>query len=216
MWKNQLNKKRTIITPEDVSEVVSTMTGIPLNRLSNQEGKRLMDIEKDIKKEVIGQSDAVVKIAQSLRRNRVGIRNPKKPIGTFIFLGPTGTGKTHLAKKLAEYMFGNEDALIRIDMSEYQEKHAVSRMLGSPPGYVGHEGGGQLTEKVRRKPYSLLLFDEIEKANKDVYNVLLQLLDDGQLTDGMGRKVNFKNCMVIMTSNVGARKTSRIWYRCWF
>ena len=141
MWKNQLNKKRTIITPEDVSEVVSCMTGIPLNRLSNQEGKRLMDIEKDIKKEVIGQYDAVVKIAQSLRRNRVGIRNPKKPIGTFIFLGPTGTGKTHLAKKLAEYMFGNEDALIRIDMSEYQEKHAVSRMLGSPPGYVGHEGG---------------------------------------------------------------------------
>tara|TARA_R110002110_G_scaffold49144_2_gene145709 strand:- start:1586 stop:4048 length:2463 start_codon:yes stop_codon:yes gene_type:complete len=206
VWKNQLNKKRTTINPEDVSAVVSHMTGIPLNRLSGEEGKRLMDMEKEMKSHIIGQGDAVTKIAQSLRRNRVGIRNPKKPIGTFMFLGPTGTGKTHLAKKLAEYMFGEEDALIRIDMSEYQEKHAVSRMIGSPPGYVGHEEGGQLTEKVRRKPYSILLFDEIEKANKDVYNILLQLLDDGQLTDSLGRKVNFKNCVVIMTSNVGARK----------
>ena len=206
VWKNQLNKKRTTINPEDVSAVVSHMTGIPLNRLSGEEGKRLMDMEKEMKSHIIGQGDAVTKIAQSLRRNRVGIRNPKKPIGTFMFLGPTGVGKTHVAKKLAEYMFGEEDALIRIDMSEYQEKHAVSRMIGSPPGYVGHEEGGQLTEKVRRKPYSILLFDEIEKANKDVYNILLQLLDDGQLTDSLGRKVNFKNCVVIMTSNVGARK----------
>jgi len=206
IWKTQLNKKRTLITPDDVSEVVSIMTGIPLKRLSSDEGKRLLGMEKEMKGTVIGQDDAVGKIAKSLRRNRVGIRNPKKPIGTFMFLGPTGTGKTHLAKKLAEYMFGNEDALIRIDMSEYQERHAVSRMIGAPPGYVGHEEGGQLTEKVRRKPYSIILFDEIEKANKDVYNILLQLLDEGQLTDSIGRKVNFKNCMVIMTSNVGVKK----------
>ena len=206
IWKTQLNKKRTLITAEDVSEVVSLMTGIPLKRLSSDEGKRLLGMEKEMKGSVIGQDEAVMKIAKSLRRNRVGIRNPKKPIGTFMFLGPTGTGKTHLAKKLAEYMFGNEDALIRIDMSEYQERHAVSRLIGAPPGYVGHEEGGQLTEKIRRKPYSIILFDEIEKANKDVYNILLQLLDDGQLTDSIGRRVNFKNCMVIMTSNIGIKK----------
>jgi len=206
IWKQSLNKKRTVIGPEDVSEVVSIMTGIPLNRLTANEGKRLLEMENEMRGSVIGQDDAIVKIAQSLRRNRVGIRNPKKPIGTFIFLGPTGTGKTYLAKKLAHYMFGDEDSLIRIDMSEYQEKHTISRLIGAPPGYVGHGEGGQLTEKVRRKPYSILLFDEIEKANTDVYNVLLQLLDDGQLTDSLGRKVNFKNCMVIMTSNVGAKK----------
>jgi len=206
VWKDKLNKKRTIITPEDISDVVSIMTGIPLSRLSEDEGKRLLNMESDMKGSVIGQDSAIVKISQSLRRNRVGIRNPKKPIGTFMFLGPTGTGKTHLAKKLAEYMFGNDESLIRIDMSEYQEKHTVSRLIGAPPGYVGHDEGGQLTEKVRRKPYSILLFDEIEKANRDVYNVLLQLLDDGQLTDSLGRKVNFKNCLVIMTSNVGAKK----------
>jgi ATP-dependent Clp protease ATP-binding subunit ClpC len=206
VWQSELNHKRTVITPEDVMAVVAHMTGIPLNRLSEKEGSRLMKMEKDMGDKVIGQFHAVEKIAKSLRRNRVGIRNPKKPIGSFIFLGPTGVGKTHLAKNLAKYMFGDEEALIRIDMSEYMEKFAVSRLIGAPPGYVGHEEGGQLTEKVRRKPYSIVLFDEIEKAHKDVYNVLLQLLDDGQLTDSLGRKVNFKNCMVIMTSNVGVKK----------
>ena len=206
IWLSELNHRRIEITPDDVTAVVAHMTGIPLNRISEKEGVRLMKMEKDIGNKVIGQKDAVIKIAKSLRRNKVGIRNPKKPIGSFMFLGPTGVGKTHLAKNLADYMFGDEDSLIRVDMSEYMEKHAVSRLIGAPPGYVGHEEGGQLTEKVRRKPYSIILFDEIEKAHSDVYNVLLQLLDDGQLTDSLGRKVNFKNCMVIMTSNVGIKK----------
>jgi len=205
-WLNNLNSKREEIKPEDVVEVVSVMTGIPLNRLSEDEGKRMINMETELEGSVIGQSEALEKIAKSLRRNRVGIRNPKKPIGSFMFLGPTGSGKTHIAKKLAEYMFGDEESLIRLDMSEFQEKHSISRLIGSPPGYVGHEEGGQLTEKVRRKPYSIVLFDEIEKANKEIYNTLLQLLDDGQLTDSSGRKVNFKNCMVIMTSNVGVKK----------
>ena len=170
--------------------------------------KLMLDMEKEMEKSIIGQEMALEKIAKSLRRNRVGIRNPKKPIGSFMFLGPTGVGKTHIAKKLAEFMFGDEDSLIRLDMSEFQEKHSISRLIGSPPGYVGHEDGGQLTEKVRRKPYSIVLFDEIEKANKEIYNTLLQMLDDGQLTDSAGRKVNFKNCMVIMTSNVGVKKLS--------
>ena len=206
LWQSQLNHKRNKITADDVMAIVAHMTGIPLNRISEKEGNRLMKMEKDMGGKVIGQKEAVIKIAKSLRRNRVGIRNPKKPIGTFMFLGPTGVGKTHLANNLANYMFGNEDSLIRIDMSEYMEKFAVSRLIGAPPGYVGHEEGGQLTEKVRRKPYSIILFDEIEKAHPDVYNVLLQLLDDGQLTDSLGRKVNFKNCMVIMTSNIGVKK----------
>jgi len=206
IWLSELNHRRIEITPDDVTAVVAHMTGIPLNRISEKEGIRLMKMEKDIGDKVIGQKDAVIKIAKSLRRNKVGIRNPKKPIGSFMFLGPTGVGKTHLAKNLADYMFGDEDSLIRVDMSEYMEKHAVSRLIGAPPGYVGHEEGGQLTEKVRRKPYSIILFDEVEKAHSDVYNVLLQLLDDGQLTDSLGRKVNFKNCMVIMTSNVGIKK----------
>ena len=184
------------------------MTGIPLKRLSGDQGRKMLEMESEMMKQIIGQDDALEKIAKSLRRNRVGIRNPKKPIGSFMFLGPTGVGKTHIAKKLAEYMFGDEDSLIRLDMSEFQEKHSISRLIGSPPGYVGHEEGGQLTEKVRRRPYSIVLFDEIEKANKEIYNTLLQLLDDGQLTDSSGRKVNFKNCMVIMTSNVGVKKLS--------
>ena len=168
------------------------MTGIPLKRISGDQGKRMLDMEKEMEKSIIGQEMALEKIAKSLRRNRVGIRNPKKPIGSFMFLGPTGVGKTHIAKKLAEFMFGDEDSLVRLDMSEFQEKHSISRLIGSPPGYVGHEEGGQLTEKVRRKPYSIVLFDEIEKANKEIYNTLLQMLDDGQLTDSAGRKVNFK------------------------
>lgn len=205
-WLESLNIEKTEITPEDVNEVVASMTGIPLKRISGDQGKRMLEMESEMKKSIIGQEMALEKIAKSLRRNRVGIRNPKKPIGSFMFLGPTGVGKTHIAKKLAEYMFGDEDSLIRLDMSEFQEKHSISRLIGSPPGYVGHEDGGQLTEKVRRKPYSIVLFDEIEKAHREIYNTLLQMLDDGQLTDSAGRRVNFKNCMVIMTSNVGVKK----------
>ena len=205
-WIESLNVEKTEITPEDVNEVVASMTGIPLKRISGDQGKRMLEMESEMKKSIIGQEMALEKIAKSLRRNRVGIRNPKKPIGSFMFLGPTGVGKTHIAKKLAEYMFGDEDSLIRLDMSEFQEKHSISRLIGSPPGYVGHEDGGQLTEKVRRKPYSIVLFDEIEKAHREIYNSLLQMLDDGQLTDSAGRRVNFKNCMVIMTSNVGVKK----------
>jgi len=205
-WLDSLNIEKTEITPEDVNEVVASMTGIPLKRISGDQGKRMLEMESEMKKSIIGQEMALDKIAKSLRRNRVGIRNPKKPIGSFMFLGPTGVGKTHIAKKLAEYMFGDEDSLIRLDMSEFQEKHSISRLIGSPPGYVGHEDGGQLTEKVRRKPYSIVLFDEIEKAHREIYNTLLQMLDDGQLTDSAGRRVNFKNCMVIMTSNVGVKK----------
>jgi ATP-dependent Clp protease ATP-binding subunit ClpC len=205
-WVDSLSKDKKIITPEDVNEVVASMTGIPLKRISGDQGKRMLEMEKEMGKQVIGQEVALEKIAKSLRRNRVGIRNPKKPVGTFMFIGNSGVGKTHIAKKLAEHMFGDEDSLIRLDMSEFQEKHSISRLIGSPPGYVGHEDGGQLTEKVRRKPYSIVLFDEIEKAHKEIYNILLQLLDDGHLTDSSGRKVNFKNCMVIMTSNVGVKK----------
>ena len=205
-WLESLTIEKTEITPEDVNEVVASMTGIPLKRISGDQGKRMLEMESEMKKSIIGQEMALEKIAKSLRRNRVGIRNPKKPIGSFMFLGPTGVGKTHIAKKLAEYMFGDEDSLIRLDMSEFQEKHSISRLIGSPPGYVGHEDGGQLTEKVRRKPYSIVLFDEIEKAHREIYNSLLQMLDDGQLTDSAGRRVNFKNCMVIMTSNVGVKK----------
>jgi ATP-dependent Clp protease ATP-binding subunit ClpC len=207
-WLENLSKDKTLVTPEDVNVVVASMTGIPLKRISGDQGKRMLDMEKDMGKSIIGQKMAIEKISKSLRRNRVGIRNPKKPIGSFMFLGPTGVGKTHIAKKLAEFMFGDEDSLIRMDMSEFQEKHSISRLIGSPPGYVGHDEGGQLTEKVRRKPYSIVLFDEIEKANKEIYNTLLQMLDDGQLTDSAGRKVNFKNCMIIMTSNVGVKKLS--------
>lgn len=199
-----INKKE--ITLDLVYEVVSNMTKIPVTKLNSDETKTLSEMETNLSNKVIGQSEAVSKIVKSIRRNRVGIKDPNKPIGSFIFLGSTGVGKTYLAKQLAKQMFGSEDNMIRVDMSEYQEKHTISRLIGAPPGYVGYDEGGQLTEQVKNKPYSVILFDEIEKANKDIFSTLLQVLDDGHLTDGMGRKINFKNCVIIMTSNVGAKK----------
>jgi ATP-dependent Clp protease ATP-binding subunit ClpC len=184
------------------------MTGIPVSKISSQENKRLMNLDKSLTGKVIGQDDAVLKVVKAIKRNRLGIRNTNKPIGSFIFLGGSGTGKTLLTKMLAKEVFGDSDALIRVDMSEYMEKHSISKLVGSPPGYVGFEQGGQLTEKVRRKPYSVILFDEIEKAHEDVFNILLQVLDEGHLTDGLGRKINFKNCLIILTSNVGAKELS--------
>jgi ATP-dependent Clp protease ATP-binding subunit ClpC len=207
-WLNSLDKKITTVDVNLIAETVSMMTGIPLTKISSQENKKLMLMDKELMGKVIGQDDAVSKVVKAIKRNRLGIRNRNKPIGSFIFLGPTGVGKTHLTKLLADEVFGDSDALIRVDMSEYMEKHSVSKLIGSPPGYVGYEQGGQLTEKVRRKPYSVILFDEIEKAHDDVFNILLQLLDEGQLTDSFGRKINFKNCLVILTSNVGAKELS--------
>ena len=191
---------------ELVYEVVSNMTKIPISKLNANETMLLSQLESSLSDKVIGQSEAVMKIAKSIRRNRLGIKDPNKPIGSFIFLGSTGVGKTYLAKQLAKQMFGSEENMIRVDMSEYQEKHSISRLIGAPPGYVGYDEGGQLTEQVKNKPYSVILFDEIEKANKDIFSTLLQVLDDGHLTDGMGRKINFKNCVIIMTSNVGVKK----------
>jgi ATP-dependent Clp protease ATP-binding subunit ClpC len=182
------------------------MTGIPVKRMVQAETDKLRRMADDLKGAVVGQENAISKVVKAIQRNRVGLKDPKKPIGTFIFLGPTGVGKTELARSLAKHMFDSEDALIRIDMSEYMEKFTVSRLIGAPPGYVGYEEGGQLTERVRRKPYCVILLDEIEKAHPDIYNILLQVLDDGQLTDGMGRKVDFKNTLIIMTSNIGARQ----------
>ena len=205
-WDEESKTRRYPVTDEEIAEVVSMMTGIPVNRVAQSEGKRLVSMEKDMQKVIIGQEDAIKKVSKAILRNRVGLKDPKKPIGTFIFLGPTGVGKTELAKALAKYMFDSDDALIRIDMTEYMEKFSVSRLIGAPPGYVGYEEGGQLTEKVRRKPYSVILLDEIEKAHPDVYNILLQVLDDGVLTDGLGRKVDFKNTLIIMTSNIGVRQ----------
>lgn len=205
-WEAKADLERPTVTEETVAEVIAMMTGVPTQRISTNEGTRLMKMADELQGKVIGQDDAIVKIAKAIRRNRAGLKDPNKPIGTFIFLGPTGVGKTYLAKVLAEYLFDSQDAIIRIDMSEYMEKHTVSRLIGAPPGYVGYEEGGQLTEKVRRKPYSIVLLDEIEKAHHDVYNVLLQVLDEGQLTDGMGRKVDFKNTILIMTSNIGTRE----------
>ena len=205
-FEESLNSQRKEINIELVYDVVSNMTKIPISKLNADETKSLSEMEGNLNDKVIGQEEAVSKIAKSIRRNRLGIKDPNKPIGSFIFLGSTGIGKTHLAKQLAKQIFGTEDALIRIDMSEYQEKHNISRLIGSPPGYVGHEEGGQLTEQVKNKPYSVILFDEVEKANKDIFSTLLQVLDDGHLTDSLGRKINFKNCIIIMTSNIGVRK----------
>jgi ATP-dependent Clp protease ATP-binding subunit ClpC len=205
-FEEELLSSKREVTEELVYEVVSNMTKIPITKLNSDETKLLSELEKNLSGKVIGQSEAVSKIAKSIRRNRLGIKDPNKPIGSFIFLGSTGIGKTLLAKQLAKEIFGSEENLIRIDMSEYQEKHTISRLIGAPPGYVGYDEGGQLTEQVKNKPYSVILFDEIEKANKDIFSSLLQVLDDGHLTDSMGRKINFKNCVIIMTSNIGARK----------
>jgi ATP-dependent Clp protease ATP-binding subunit ClpC len=205
-WEEESKHKKYPIGEEEIAEVVSMMTGIPVKRMVQAETEKLRRMADDMKNMVVGQEEAIAKVVKAIQRNRVGLKDPKKPIGTFIFLGPTGVGKTELARALARYMFDSEDSLIRIDMSEYMEKFTVSRLIGAPPGYVGYEEGGQLTEKVRRKPYCVILLDEIEKAHPDIYNILLQVLDDGQLTDGLGRKVDFKNSMIIMTSNIGVRQ----------
>ncbi|HMQ50167.1 MAG TPA: ATP-dependent Clp protease ATP-binding subunit [Saprospiraceae bacterium] len=205
-WEEESKTKRYPVREDDIAEVVSMMTGIPVKRVAQSESKKLVAMDKDLQNVIIGQDEAILKITKAIQRNRVGLKDPSKPIGSFIFLGPTGVGKTELAKALARYLFDSDDALIRIDMSEYMEKFTISRLIGAPPGYVGYEEGGQLTEKVRRKPYSVILLDEIEKAHPDVYNILLQVLDDGQLTDGLGRRVDFKNTLVIMTSNIGVRQ----------
>ena len=205
-WESNNKINREVVTKENVAEVVAMMTGVPVQRIAQDESDRLLNMETELQGTVIGQDDAIKKIGRAIRRNRAGLKDPNRPIGSFIFLGPTGVGKTYLAKVLAKYMFDSEDTLIRIDMSEYMEKFAVSRLVGAPPGYVGYEEGGQLTEKVRRKPYSIVLLDEIEKAHPDVFHLLLQVLDDGQLTDSLGRKVDFKNTIIIMTSNIGSRQ----------
>ena len=205
-WEDNAVMHRQTVTEQNVAEVVAMMTGVPVQRIAKNEGDRLMHMETELAGTVIGQDEAIKKVTKAIRRNRAGLKDPNKPIGSFIFLGPTGVGKTYLAKVLAKFLFDSEDALIRIDMSEYMEKFAVSRLVGAPPGYVGYEEGGQLTEKVRRKPYSIVLLDEIEKAHPDVFNLLLQVLDDGLLTDSLGRRVDFKNTIIIMTSNIGSRQ----------
>ncbi len=207
-WQVNINKNATV-GEEEIASIVSLWTGIPVNKLAEEESERLLNMEKLLHKRVIGQEEAVESVSRAIRRARVGLKDPKKPIGSFIFLGPTGVGKTELTKALAEAMFGDEDAMIRVDMSEYMEKHSVAKLVGSPPGYVGYDEGGQLTEKIRRKPYSVILFDEVEKAHPDVFNILLQMLDDGRLTDAKGRTVNFKNTVIIMTSNVGVSRIKK-------
>ena len=204
-WENEINLLKTTVTEEDIADVISGWTGIPLKTIQQSESERLVNMENILHKRVVGQEEAVTAVSKAVRRGRVGLKDPNRPIGSFLFLGPTGVGKTELSKALSEILFGDDDALIRIDMSEYMEKHSVSKMIGSPPGYVGYEEGGQLSEKVRRKPYSVVLFDEIEKASSDVFNILLQVLDDGHITDAKGRKVDFKNTVIIMTSNAGAK-----------
>ena len=205
-WEESTKNHRETVTEDNVAEVVAMMTGVPTQRIAEKEGNRLVKMDEELKGSVVGQDDAIKKIVKAIRRNRAGLKDPGKPIGSFIFLGPTGVGKTQLAKVLARYLFDKDDTLIRIDMSEYMEKFAVSRLVGAPPGYIGYEEGGQLTEKVRRRPYSVILLDEIEKAHPDVFNLLLQVLDDGQITDSLGRRIDFRNTIIIMTSNIGSRQ----------
>lgn len=209
-WKEESKTEIHNVTSHDIAEVVAMVTGIPVDKISQTEGKNLLEMEEALKQKVVGQNEAIETLARAIRRTRAGLKDPERPIGTFVFLGPTGVGKTELAKVLTEYLFNSADQLVRIDMSEYMEKYAVSRLIGSPPGYVGHEQGGQLTEKVRRKPYSIILLDEIEKAHPEVFNILLQVFDDGVLTDGLGRRVDFRNTIIIMTSNVGSREIQRL------
>ena len=204
-WKNKKTKTIPKLTEEDIAKVIASWTGIPAAKITQDENKKLKNLDKELHKRVIGQNEAVEAVAKAIRRSRVGLKNPNRPIGSFLFLGPTGVGKTELSKALAESLFGTEDSIIRIDMSEFMEPHSVAKLIGAPPGYVGFDDGGQLTEKIRRKPYSVMLFDEIEKAHPDVMNMLLQILEDGRLTDSQGRTVNFKNTVIIMTSNIGAR-----------
>jgi ATP-dependent Clp protease ATP-binding subunit ClpC len=203
-WKQMRDEKEVVITADDMLEIVSKWTGVPLNRMSEKETQKLLRMEEELKKHIVGQDEACVAISKAMRRSRADLKDPKRPIGSFIFLGPTGVGKTMLAKTLAEFMFGDEAALIQIDMSEYMEKFNVSRLIGSPPGYVGYEEGGQLSEQVRRRPYSVVLFDEIEKAHPDVWHILLQIFEEGKITDSLGRKIDFRNTVIIMTSNLGA------------
>ena len=205
-WMKQIDAKRQVVDEDKIAEVVALMSGVPVERIAEAENERLRTMTDELKQKVIGQDEAIEKIVKAVQRSRLGLRNEKRPIGTFLFLGPTGVGKTYLAKKLSERLFGTEDAMIRIDMSEYMEKFSVSRLVGAPPGYVGYEEGGQLTERVRRKPYSVVLLDEIEKAHHDIFNILLQVMDEGCLTDSEGRKVNFKNTVIILTSYVGTKQ----------
>ncbi|MEW5815245.1 MAG: ATP-dependent Clp protease ATP-binding subunit, partial [Spirochaetota bacterium] len=208
-WQVSLKNEKNIVDIDEIQLVISNMTGIPLSRIAQSESEKLLQIEDELHKTVIGQNDAIKAVAASIRRSRIGLSSPKRPMGSFVFLGPTGVGKSLLAKTLAEFLFGNQEALVRIDMSDFMEKHNVSRLVGAPPGYIGYEEGGLLTEKIRRRPYSVILLDEIEKAHPDVFNLLLQVLEEGELQDNLGHKVSFRNTVLIMTSNAGAREISR-------